>query len=167
MIRNTPQPGDIGLVPIFGFVGLLIRIGQWLNGDGFANFEHVFIVLEDGMLIEAQPGGAVIRPLSDYSDRPIVYVSPEGLTAGQRKAICDIARTFEGTPYSFVDYAAIGAHRIHLPLPGLQEFIEDSGHLICSQLVDEVYRLAGAELFSDGRWAGWVTPVAIHNRLAP
>lgn len=166
MIHETPQPGDIGLIPIAGIPGFLIRLGQWLNGDGFADYEHAFIVLEAGMLLEGQPGGAVIRPLYEYDDRNILYVSPAGLTPGQRKAICDAARTFEGTPYSFVDYAAIGAHRLHLPIPGLRDYVEDTGHQICSQLVDNAYRDAGIKLFSDDRWAGWCTPGSIYKRLA-
>lgn len=166
MITNTPQPGDIGLTVIDGWVGILIRLGQLLNGDGFSHFEHAFIVLEDGMLIEAMPGGAQLVPLAEYDDYDVLYVTVPGLTDADRKRICDAARSFEGVEYSFVDYAAIAAHRLHLPIPGLRAFVESTKHQICSQLVDNAYRLAGVRLFSDNRWAGYVTPGSLYRRLA-
>jgi uncharacterized protein YycO len=165
LIRNTPKPGDIGLVSIKGWVGRLIRILQWFNGDGFSKYTHSFIVLEDGMLIEAMPGGAQIVSLDEYADRDVLYVSPAGLTDADRKRICDAARQYEGTPYSFVDYAAIAAHRLHLPYPGLRAFVESTGHLICSQLCDAAYTDAGIKLFSDNRWDGYVTPGSLYVRL--
>jgi hypothetical protein len=57
-----------------------------------------------------------------------------------------------------LDYLALVAHRLHIPAPGLRQFIADTGHMICSQLVDEVYRRAGLIMFGDGRWPGYVTP---------
>lgn len=166
LIQNSPQPGDIGLTSITGIVGHLIRLGQFLNGDGFSHYEHAFIVLEDGMLIEAMPGGAQIVPLSEYDDRDVLYVSPAGLTDSDRKRICDAARAFEGVEYSFVDYGAIAAHRLHLPIPGLREFVADTGHMICSQLVDRAYEEAGVKVFSDSRWDGYVTPGGLYKRFA-
>ncbi|MGI5508516.1 hypothetical protein [Streptomyces sp. CA-106131] len=91
VIRTQPQPGDIGLTGITGPVGRLIQIGQWLNGDGFGPYEHAFIVVPDDQLIEAEPGGAQVVPLSEYDDREVLYVSPAELTPAQREAIvsCD------------------------------------------------------------------------------
>jgi hypothetical protein len=166
LIQNSPQPGDIGLTSVTGIVGKLIRLGQFLNGDGFSHYEHAFIVLEDGMLIEAMPGGAQIVPLSEYDDRDVLYVSPAGLTDSDRQRICDAARSFEGVEYSFMDYFAIAAHRLHLPIPGLRDYIAATGHMICSQLDDRAYAKAGIALFSDNRWDGWVTPGRLYKRLA-
>ncbi|RPE39693.1 hypothetical protein EDD90_2710 [Streptomyces sp. Ag109_O5-1] len=166
MIRTTPQPGDIGLTSIPGPVGKGIEIGQWLNGDGFAPWEHAFLVLPGNQLIEAMPGGAEVNQLSEYDDRPVLYVSPAGLTPAQRKAICDCALKYRDVPYSFADYAALAAHRFHVPVPGLRSFIESSRHQICSQLVDRAYLDAGIHLFEDGRWPGYVTPMALYDLLA-
>jgi uncharacterized protein YycO len=165
VIRETPQPGDIGLTSITGPVGKLIRAGQWLNGDGFAPWEHAFIVLPGDQLIEAEPGGAQVAPLSEYDDREVLYVSPAGLTPAQRKAICDCALKYKGVPYSFADYAALAAHRLHVPAPGLRSYIQSTGHQICSQLVDRAYLDAGVHLFNDKRWPGYVTPMAIAAEL--
>ncbi|WP_030237851.1 hypothetical protein [Streptomyces sp. NRRL S-350] len=169
MIQQQPRTGDIGLTSILGPVGSLIRAGQWLTGSGFSRFEHAFVVVgpnQDGEteLIEAQPGGAVLRPLSEYADRDVVYVSPP-LTDDQREKVAAAARSLRYTPYSALDYAALAAHRFHLPAPGLRRYIADSGHMICSQLADEAYRRAGIELFKDGRWPGYVTPGDLWNLL--
>jgi len=166
VIEASPRPGDIGLCRINGPVGWLIRVGQWLNGDGFRDYEHAFIVLDGGRLIEAQPGGARIVPLSTYDDRKVTYVAPAELTDEQRVLICAAAERYEGVPYSFLDYAALAAHRFHLPVPWLRRYIASTKHMLCSQLDDQAYRDAGTELFSDGRWPGYVTPAAIGEDLA-
>jgi uncharacterized protein YycO len=166
VIRTDPQPGDIGLTSITGPVGRLIKIGQWLNGDGFGAYQHAFVVLPGGLLIEAMPGGAIIAPLSKYDDRDVLYVSPAGLTDAQRKAICDCALKYRGVPYSFLDYFALAAHRFRIPVLGLRSYIRSTGHQICSQMADQAYLDAGQQLFDDGRWEGYVTPMAIANELA-
>lgn len=165
MIDPHPRPGDIGLTSIHGEAGHLIRIGQWLNGDGFGPYEHAFIVLPDHQLIEADPGGAAIRPLNTHAAARTVYVYPDGLTDQQRTAICDAARKYKGVPYSFADYAALAAHRLHLPVPGLRSYVASTGHMICSQLADRAYLDAGIHLFQDGRWPGFATPMALWDLL--
>lgn len=173
MIRNEPRPGDIMLTTIAGPVGGLIAVGQWANGDGFGVYQHAAVVLSayrsldgwSGTVMEAQPGGARRTPIARYHGQDTVYVSPVGLTDAQRWAICQAAEKYEGTPYSFADYAAIAAHRFHVPVPGLREFIAATGHQICSQLCDNAYAAAGVHLFDDGRWSGHVTPMDLWNRL--
>lgn len=165
MIEPQPRPGDIGLTRIRGTVGRLIRLGQWLNGDGYADYEHAFIVLPGDRLIEAQPGGAVIRPLAEYAGRPVKYLAPDGMTDGQREAVCAAATRYVGVPYSFLDYLALAAHRLHLPLPGLRRWVASTRHMICSQLVDQAYSDGGCALFSDLRWPGYVTPGDLARKL--
>ncbi|MET8537402.1 hypothetical protein ABZV67_37885 [Streptomyces sp. NPDC005065] len=165
MIRTSPQPGDIGLTNITGSVGRLIQFGQWLNGDGFGAYQHAFIVLPGGLLIEAMPGGAKVRPLSTYDDRDVLYVSPAGLTDAQREAISDCALKYRGVPYSTLDYLALASHRFHLPVPGLRKWIDTERSMICSQLCDRAYLDAGVHLFDDGRWSGYVTPMDLYNLL--
>lgn len=166
MIHTNPEPGDIGLTNVQGPIGRLIALGEFLNGDGFGRYQHAFIVLPGSRLIEAQPGGARVEPLDKYADREVLYVCPTGLTAAQRTAICLNAYRYQGVPYSFLDYAALAAHRFHLPVPGLRRFIADGGHLICSQLCDRAYLASGVHLFGDGRWPGYVTPMALYDLLA-
>lgn len=153
----TPKPGDFGLVSIRGIAGLGVRIGQWLNGDGLLDYHHAFVVLDRGEILEAEPGGARIRPLSQYDGTNAIYSSWD-LTDDQRAAIVREARPLLGTPYSVLDYLSLALHRLHIPAPHLRRYIADSGHLICSQLVDLAYERAGIQLFDDGRWPGDVTP---------
>lgn len=144
---SEPLPGDIGLVEISGGVGKLIRFGQWLNGDGYGNYEHAFIYLGDGKLVEAQPGGAIIADLSKYDGRDIFWSTGLiSLTAQQRMTIVTLARNQVGTPYSFLDYFAMFTKRFHLPLPWVSARVLSSKHLICSQLCAKDYELAGSKI---------------------
>lgn len=143
----TPEPGDFGLVSIEGNVGFLIRLGQFLNGDGFRNYEHAFIYIGDGKIVEAEPGGARIADLSEYDGRDIMWSTGlVELTEAQRQVIVDAAKNDVGTPYSFLDYLAIALYRLHIKHPGVAKRVEESQHLICSQLVAKEYALAGSHL---------------------
>lgn len=159
-------PGLLGLTSITGGVGMGIRIGQFLNGDGFSKFEHAFVALGDGNILEAEPGGARIVPFH-YADRDVYWchnilkLLPATVTAEQ---VQELARGYRGVEYSFLDYDALVAHRLHLPIPGLQHFIRDTGHMICSQLDDDFYKRLRARIFTDDRWEGYVTPGMLYNR---
>lgn len=165
MIRTVPEPGDIGLTSIEGAAGWGIRLGQRLLGDGMLPYEHAFLVLDQGELIEAEPGGAKIRPLAEYDGRHVLYVAPTSLTDEQRAAIVAAGRQLEGVPYSGLDYLAIALHRFHIPAPGLRQYIADTGHLICSALCDLAYQRGGVQLFNDHRWNGYVVPADLYRLL--
>lgn len=160
---SGPAPGTIGLVPMSGYGGRLIRLGQALNGDGFEDFEHAFVWLGGGMIIEAEPGGARIVPMR--YDGVWWCEGIAGLLDGAARAVVAVkARDLRGVPYSWADYAALTAHRLHVPVPGLNAFVASSGHLICSQLADELYLRLGAHVFDDGRWPGYCTPGSLYRR---
>jgi len=157
-VTYDPQPGDIGCTYIEGDIGRLIRIGQWLNGDGFADFEHVMVAIGNGQIVEAEPGGARIAELTEYNADTSVWLRcPDQY----RQAVAAAAVSLVGTPYSAADYFAIAAHRLHLPVPGLRRYVQSSGHLICSQLADRAAAMGGWHLYDDGRWDGYVTPADI------
>lgn len=162
----VPRPGDFAVAHMNGQAGRLIRLGQWLNGDGIADFEHAFVLVSNDELVEAEPGGARLASLSEYDGRQVRWSSGHfELTDDQRAAIVAAARGYVGVPYSFLDYAALAAHRFRLPGgPLLKGYVADTRHQICSQLVDQCYRDAGVQLFHDGRWPGYVTPADL-NRL--
>lgn len=152
-------PGDFAVVEIDSLPGRAIRFGQWLNGDGFVNYEHAVLYLGYGQILEAQPGGAVISPLNRYAPSKMLWSSNKiSLAASERVALVDYGKMMVGTPYSAADYFSIAAARFHIRLPGLKKYVADSNHMICSQLVDYVYQKAGINLFKDGRWPGDVTP---------
>ena len=166
------KPGDFAAVRMADDVGKLIYLGEILNGDGFRNFEHAITYIggPDDLILEAMPGGALIVPMRyDASDvlwstsNPALNLS-DALQA-RVPAVCD---KFKGVPYSALDYFALAAHRL-FPEPdfpkALKTYIGDSGHEICSQMVDNVRLLLGFHLFRDGRWPGFVTPMDIANRI--
>ncbi len=94
-------PGNFGLSIIEGRVGSFVNIGQAIIRDS-SEWTHAFIVLDDKYVMEAMPGGARIAPLSDYLDRRVLF-SNIPLTDENRRAIVNVARALEGTPYSFID----------------------------------------------------------------
>jgi uncharacterized protein YycO len=149
----TPVAGDFGLVSISGNVGFLIRLGQWINGDGFANYEHAFVYIGTDQIVEAEPGGARIAQLSEYDGREILWSTDLlPLTDDDRNKIIKTAVGFVGTPYSFLDYFLIALYRCSIKLPGVAKRVEDTGHLICSQLVAESDAEAGIKLTPESTW---------------
>jgi cell wall-associated NlpC family hydrolase len=158
-----PMPGDFGVTQIRGVVGRLIRFGQWLNGDGFGDYEHAFVYVGAGEIVEAEPGGALLSPLSRYDGCDIQWYP---VRSGNFEIVRN-ALALVGTPYSFADYFALAAMRFHLwPLSRwLRGYVRDSGHMMCSQLVDECYRRAGVHLYSDGRAPGDVTPGDLYRLI--
>jgi cell wall-associated NlpC family hydrolase len=159
------KPGDFFLVAISGRVGLLIKVLQWLNGDGWTGFQHAGILLDDGTVLEAEPGGARIAPVSEYDGSDITYSSWD-LTDAQRASVVAVARTQVGVPYSALDYLVLALHRFHIQAPGLRARIATSKRAICSQLCDQIYHAAGLNMFTDGRYPGYVTPGDLVQALA-
>jgi hypothetical protein len=169
----SPQPGDFACVHTNGDVGTLITIGQFLNGDRASWYDHacIYVGLPDakaphGYVMGAQPSGARLNPLmpAQYTGRDAAWLWSTGKispTDDQRKQIVSLALSCRGVPYSAADYFALAAHRLHVPVPGLKDFIASSGHMICSQMVDWCEMRAGVHLFPDGRWPGYVTPAML------
>jgi len=166
----TPRPGDFGLSKIGGFTGWWVGLGQFLTGDA-SRYTHAFIVLDNNEIIEAQPGGAIISPLDKYlgrdeKNRPrAVFSNLFDLSDDQRDIIVREARKAEGTPYSFLDYLSLALLHFGFKPKWLRNHIKDSGHMICSQLVDHFYCVAGYHMFSDGRLSQDVTPGDLANFL--
>lgn len=155
--------GDIGLTNISGNVGTLIRIGQLLNGNGFSEFEHAFVDLGDGTIIEAMPGGA--RHIENW--HPVERTAYLLCPPRHGGAVAAAALAYVKVPYSPADYFALAAHRLHIPAPGLKRYIQDSKHMICSQLADQAATDGGWHIFQDGRWPGYVTPGALWQARHP
>ena len=151
------RPGDVGFSTIGGRTGALINLGQALLCDS-CRYSHAYLVLDSGELVEAMPGGARLASTADRVGPEFAYVRLP-LDADQRTDVARIGRSLVGTPYSFLDYYALGAQQWHLPGGRwARDRVTDSGHLICSQLVDHALDRAGYHLFDDGRLPQDVTP---------
>lgn len=155
----SPKPGDIGLTSISGWGGRGIRAAQKLVGCGWSDPQHAYVVTSvdaDGTvwIVEAMPEGA--RHVKNWHTDVVYLRCPDRYRSAVAAAALKLAE--KKTPYSWLDYTAVGTHRIHLPVPGLKHYIETSGHMMCSQLADRAAHLGGWQLFDDGRWEGYVPP---------
>jgi len=161
-----PRVGDIGLVRISGAGGRIIRGLQWADGCGFEDYEHALGVVENDpagdtgpVIVEAEPGGAVKVPLHYTGVRWLVCPNEYRSEMVHFLNLC----ADQKIPYSWLDYAAIGARRFHVPGGFLQNYIRTSQHMMCSQLVDWCANKAGWHLFDDGRWEGYVPPCDLNK----
>jgi hypothetical protein len=105
------------------------------------------------------PQGA--RRIKNWHEDVVYLRCPEEY----REHVADAAIQFaiDKTPYSELDYVAQAAHRLHIPAPHLKNYIESSGHLICSQLADKAAERGGWHLFNDKRWPGYVPPCDLYK----
>lgn len=163
---TTPQPGDFALTRIKGLTGAFVAAGQALVGDA-APVQHAFVYVGNGYIVQAMPGGAEKIRLDEASEPVIWSTGAFDLTAAERMRICFEARSLVGTPYSFLDYASIALAHWRIRPQWVRDYVAATGHMICSQLVDEVYRRAGVDLFADDRIPGDVTPGDIYKLLRP
>jgi hypothetical protein len=122
---------------------------------------------------EAMPHGARLRRLGAAPEQAMAACGDQALWSTgileldeqQRRDARLVALAKLGTPYSVLDYFSLIAHHLHIPAPGLRHFIEDSGHMICSQYVDWVWTQVKQRIFPDGRWDGDVMPADLAARL--
>jgi cell wall-associated NlpC family hydrolase len=156
-MTTYPQPGDFALTKISGITGRAIAAGQYLVGDG-APIQHAYVYVGNGEIVQAMPGGAELIRLEDANEPYVWSTGRIPLTAAERMVISSVARGLVGTPYSFLDYASIALAHYRIRPRWVRDFVADSDHLICSQLVDVAYRRAGVQLFDDDRLPGDVTP---------
>jgi len=151
----NPNPGDIGLVKMAGSGGYAIRALQWLNGDGFEDFEHAFDYVGNSKIVEAMPGGARLADLSRYDGLKILWLR---CPAKYGAAVAQEAINMIGVPYSWADYGALALHRFGVPTRRLKHYMASRKSAICSQLVDRAAMRGGWHIFADNRDEGDVTP---------
>jgi hypothetical protein len=167
---TAPKPGDFAVVSAGGLAGPVVGAAErWLLAAGpYSEYQHAFIYTGldgDKAIIQAEPAGADWAPLTVHS-KILWSTGKFDLTHYQRGLIVGAAQRYIGTPYSFLDYLAIGLHHWHLPAPGLKAYIASTRHQICSQLIDTVYLDAGVHLFNDNRWPGFCTPPDLARRIS-
>jgi hypothetical protein len=150
--------GQFGVVRTNGIVAWGIRLGTR------SQVNHAFLVLDDnGTIIEAEPQGARLSHLSHYPDAVMSHLE---LTPEQQQHVVAAGRALRDTPYNWLDIVGLGLLSLGLRWRWLQTRAQSSKTLICSQLVDRVYDLAGIHLYDDGRPDGEVTPGDLLTLLA-
>lgn len=186
---NTAQevrPGDIMFARHLRprSVEMLVRAGQWTLGEtGYP--QHVAVVVqaagpppwpEPARIVQAMPSGAEEIALTpEHFTKDYVYVRPayavgEPFRIGyeyrsQGFKVAHAARTYVGTPYSFLDYAAIAGLHLGVENGPIRRYVTTTGHMICSQLADQAMSDAGFHVFDDGRLPQDVVPSALYRQL--
>jgi hypothetical protein len=125
-----------------GWVGKCI---EWATNS---HTHHVVVAVSETVCISAEPGGARYRPIKDY---PELVWSHYGLTEDQRTLIRDAAAEYEGRPYNYAIYGPLLWQRISgRKVDGwVAEWLAHRPNENCSQLVDDIYTMAGLHLFPD------------------
>jgi hypothetical protein len=153
-----PRPGDFGVVKTYGLIGRLIRLGT------SSRWNHAFIYVGDGLIVEANPTGVAISPANKYTN--IAWNHHEELTTAQRNIIVEAARKEVGKPYAFVDIAVIFFRIIGLrfirPNVFWKKLALQNGWF-CSELASHCYRVAGIDLLN--KKDDLVTPGDLAERL--
>jgi hypothetical protein len=184
------RPGDVIFPTITGYAGLLVGAGQVVLGDATPSewqVRHVAVVTQPGypglrpMIVQAMPSGAEEVEITDahwsrtypvlrldLQDRGSLVDLPYK-QAERALSVAEAARRYIGVPYSFADYLAIAGRHVLALKPTTRtpfdHYVTASGHMICSQLVDQALTDAGYHVFNDGRIPQDVTPAALYRQL--
>lgn len=157
------KPGTFGVVDNAGFLGAGIRLSTR------SPFSHAFVVVRDGMVVEAEAHGAQLTPLDHYiggHPRALAFNDEEPLTDVQRDGIVAHAMKLVGTPYGFMDIVGLALHAWTgwYPEP-LLDNVQKEKALICSQLVARSYYLGSGVDLGLGRPDAMVTPGDLALRI--
>jgi hypothetical protein len=159
------RPGDIQLCRVAFPGGTIIRILQWLNKDGFADFEHARVYLGDGLFAEAMPKGAIIaahdldEPGCDWDSG--LYP----LTDAQRAGTVAAARSYvaAGIGYNWLDYGSLVLKRLHIRPAFVLRRVRSLTSMICSQFACRCRFDGGAPFWDE--WTGDCTPGDIEQLI--
>ncbi len=120
---------------------------------------HAGVCLGGAGTVEAKMRGAIIgREHPGAINGTALLANLERQRPGVGTEIAAAARKLVGTPYGFVDIAALGLADLGLRQRWLEKVLDRQHALICSQLVDQACLNVGVHLFSDGRMPGRVDP---------
>lgn len=180
------KPGDIMFGDIGGFIpGVFpVAVGQLLlstkkdrsSVKDWWHTRHAAVVGPNGdTIIQAMPHGVEEVPLSDaFMVDPHKYLRFPDENFGLEIALA--AQRYLGIGYSFLDYYALFAAKLDNDGYDKRNWVEkrvtDSGHMICSQHVDQSITDAGQKVygpsfhvFDDGRLSQDVYPAELYRRL--
>ena len=142
MNKYEPRIGDYGVIKTNGWMGWLIRVGT------ASRWNHAFIYIGHGQIVEANPKGVEISDVSKYDKvGEIAWNKHEELTMDQRLDIITRAEAFIGYSYGFASILVIALRALGLKIfPTLRKVAENENRVICSQLVAWSYSVAGIKV---------------------
>jgi uncharacterized protein YycO len=137
MTSYEPRIGDYGVVRTGGFFGKLIRLGT------VSRWNHAFIYVGDSQIVEANPTGVALSPLSKYAQ--VAWNQHEELSEAQRAGIVQHAKLAIGRPYNFgiIVMLALRALGVKVFPKKIIHYLANHAGYICSELVAESYADAG------------------------
>jgi hypothetical protein len=147
--------GQVGIISTSGWVGRLVQLVTR------SAYNHSVVAINDRECVSAEPGGAVIRPISDYQ-HDLVAWSQFNLDHEQRDRIATWAFEHVNAPYDYLGFVAIAATKLLGPFAPrwLLRYIATHDRLICSYLCDLALQAGGVHMFRDHRPEGAVTPAS-------
>lgn len=179
ILGSVLRPGDIMFGPIGGAVGVLVGAGQLILGDATPRswkVRHVGVVTQSigngpgdriVKLVQAMPSGAEEITLGpEHWTRDHVYIRPAyDFNLDSAFITARAARSYIGTPYSFLDYVALAGLHLGIRNGPVRRYVTSSKHMICSQLADQAMSDAGHHVFTDGRLPQDVTPAELFHGM--
>jgi hypothetical protein len=147
--------GQVGIISTSGWVGRLVQLVTR------SAYNHSVVAINDRECVSAEPGGAVIRQISDYRNDVVVW-SQFTLDAERRDLISTWAFEHVDTEYDYLGFAAIAVTKLLGPFAPrwLLRYIATRDRLVCSYLCDLALQAGGIHLFQDHRPEGAVTPAS-------
>lgn len=145
-----------GQVAVIGNRGWFGRAVQVVTRSAW---NHNVVAINELECVSAEPGGAIIRPISYYNTDTVAW-SQFDLTAEQRDRISTWAFNHVGVEYDHLGFVAIAVTKILGPFAPrwLLRYIGTRDRLICSYLCDLALQAGGIHVFKDHRPRGCVTP---------
>lgn len=146
-MSSNPLVGSYGVTATRGFVGWAIRLFT------FSRVNHAFVVGPNGLIVEAQPGGARVGHIDQYpSARFNIHDEIDDAT---RWKIWQTALGFttanqgRGIGYGWIDDAALFLRFFRIWIPAINRRIAREDRLQCAQLVTLAYERSGVTLFDN------------------
>lgn len=181
------REGDIMFTRIGGWSGRGIELGEKILDafmPGADHIDHVAVVSQamapngshGPWIVQAMPDGAEEIEIGDEHWTPdftyirLDYFSQSPWAQGPdlrvlRASVARAARKYIGTPYSFLDYAAIAGLHFGIRNGPVRRYVRTTKHMICSQLADQAMSDAGYHVFSDERLPQDVWPSALYRQM--
>lgn len=118
---------------------------------------HTVTAVSETECIGAEPGGARLRPISDFGT---VIWTRFDLSDNDREWISRQGRLFVNTPYNYLALLVIFANlTLRVPIPaGLLRFISTTRRMECAQMSDVLLSFAGGQRVFAGTQPGVVYP---------
>ena len=148
----TPDLGAFGVTATPGIVAWGIRevtnstVNHAVGYCGPQTFDYKGRhYVNEPAIIEANPSGAALAPLSKYAN--VIWSPPP--PDGKGPAVVAAYLSLLGTPYSWVDDACIGLTHLfgwHVPEP-IRKRLNRRDRLECAQLIDVGWLKVGLHLF--------------------